>query len=392
MTKYRILHVTPFFPPDKGGISIHVFNLRLKLCDFGNLVQVVAPKDLSTPDLEMGEEKVSRIKSIYLPGWPYPTLKSVSIPVDLGLGLRSIIRKGEFDIVHAHGHHYPVSWIAIKTAHKYNIPSILTLHGMYALNPYLLGGKSTIEDWFNKTIFSGMLSNTDALIGLTDQIVKYGRIHTKGSLSRYFTIANGVNTKVYKDNLKRKLEFRRKYKIDPDAVVILFCGRFEHVKGVLEFASAIVALVGTTKKKVEVVLVGDGTLKHEVQRILSGTPCIHILPWQPHDRIHEIYIASDIFVTPSKFEALPITAIEAMNALLHIVYTPVGGMNEILKPYSYKTILRTGTREEITKILSDILSRDFPANSDESSFIYAQSFDWGVIARSTQIVYDLLVR
>jgi glycosyltransferase involved in cell wall biosynthesis len=263
---------------------------------------------------------------------------------------------------------------------------------MYALNPHLLGGKSIIEDWFNKTIFSGILSNTDALIGLTDQIVKYGRIHAKGSLSRYFTIPNGVNTKVYKHNLKRKLEFRRKYKIDPDAVVILFCGRFEQVKGVLEFASAMVALVGTTKNKVEVVLVGNGTLRNEVQRILSKTPCIHILSWQPHDRIHEIYLASDIFVIPSKFEGLPITVIEAMNALLHIVYTPVGGMNEILKPYSHKTILRTGTREEIMKNLSDLLSHEFPDNSDESSFIYAQSFDWDVIARSTQLVYDLVVR
>ena len=112
--------------------------------------------------------------------------------------------------VHVHGHHYPVSWIAIKTAHKYNIPSILTLHGMYTLNPHLLGGKSTIEDWFNKTIFSSMLSNTDALIGLTDQIVKYGRIHAKGSLSRYFTIANGVNTQSLQGQPQEKVRISQK--------------------------------------------------------------------------------------------------------------------------------------------------------------------------------------
>jgi glycosyltransferase involved in cell wall biosynthesis len=301
--------------------------------------------------------------------------------------LDSIIRIGKFDIIHAHGHHYPSTWRAIASAAKYDIPSVLTLHGMYALNPGVLGGKTRLEMLFNKYVFKGILNKTTSVIGLTKQITKYA-MELGGASTSYYTIANGVNTATYSENLKRKKEYRAKYNIPADNIVILFSGRFEHVKGVLEFANAVRNIVNTQGFKLQIFLVGAGTLEEDVRSILHGLDQAHVLSWQPIEKLHEIYIASDIFVIPSKFEALPITIIEAMNAGLHIVYTPVGGIPDILEEYAPKTVIRNSSSDEIESALIGILS-DFPINmNNKKSMDYARKFDWRNIAVDVNKLYS----
>jgi glycosyltransferase involved in cell wall biosynthesis len=390
--KHKILHVTPWFPPDKSGIANHVLNVCLNLVKHGNDITIVTPRriknkiEIETKDLA----DIIRIRSIHLPGWPYPTLRSVSIPLDMGWTLDSIIRKGGFSIVHAHDLHYPICWRAITSAHKYGIPSVLTLHGMYGLNPNVLSGKTRFEEWIYRHIFKRILAKANAVIGLTKNITNLAQQYGPKTIN-YYTIGNGINTDVYKQNLKRKLEFRLKYNIDPDALVILFTGRFEQVKGVIEFATAAKNILEHNRKKVEVVLVGSGTLGAIVHSILDNIRGAHLLEWQPSDKIHEMYIASDIFVIPSRFEGLPITIIEAMNALLHVVYTPVGGIPDILEPYSPKTMLTETSSEEIQRVLITLLG-DFPITEKvDDSLLYAQTFDWKNIAYDINEAYKELI-
>ena len=166
-------------------------------------------------------------------------------------------------------------------------------------------------------------------MGLTDQITKYGKMISNNA-ARYFTIPNGIDTQVFAKNLSSKKDYRKKYGINSDAVVILFRGRFEHVKGIIEFVDAIKLIVQELGPNVEAVIVGGGTLEGKIRDNADSINGIHILGWQKEEDIHELYIASDIFVLPSRFEALPITILEAMNAGLYIMYTDVGGVSDIL--------------------------------------------------------------
>lgn len=382
----KILQITPFFPPDKGGIAVHVFNL-FKHFNQKFSVSVVAPKRLSNTGFEEDGILVKRINSFYLPGWPYPTLRSMSVPVDFGQGLRSLIREGKFDIIHVHGHHYPISWIAISAAYKIGVPVVLTLHGTYALNPFVKGGKTTIEDWLNKKFFPRILNKTTSIIGLTKVLTKYGMM-IGGESPKYFTIPNGIDTNVYARSLGSKGEYRIKYGLTSDAVIILFRGRFEHVKGILEFVKACKLLISELGKKVEVLIVGGGTLEDKVRAIANSTKGVHLFGWQKEDAIHELYIASDIFVLPSRFEALPITIIEAMNAGLHVVYTEVGGVPDILKGYEKKTPLSDTSSDQIRRVLISIIqSSSFDGTGNNSSIEYAKTFDWQNIISQIHEVY-----
>ena len=388
---FKTLHVTPFFPPDKGGIANFVSDLCQSLGKQGNNITIIAPKRINSkiPLAYDSSKNIIRINCIFLPGWPYPTLRSVSIPIDLGLKLDSLIRKGHFDIVHVHGHHYPISWLAINSAYKYGIPIVLSMHGMYALNPKIMGGKTVIEEWLNKHVFTKILAKTDAIIGGTTQVTDYAKELGKQS-NKYFTIPAGVDTHVYKENIMKKCEYRIKYNLNPDSIVILFIGRFEHVKGIIEFANAAKKIIKCKSKKVEVVLVGEGSLYYYVQSILHNIDGVHLLKWQPYNSIHELYIAADIFIIPSRFEALPLTLIEAMNAGLHIVYTPVGGVPDILQGYFPKTMLTATSIEEIQRTMITLLEDYSPLQEMSKSFDYAQKFDWNNIASNVNKLYAVI--
>jgi|GEM_PF-2553340 glycosyltransferase involved in cell wall biosynthesis len=389
---YRVLHVTPSFPPDKGGIADHVSNLSRYMNEQGNDVSIITPKHLNNKiqrtALE-GSENTTRIRSFYLLGWPYPTLRNISIPIDLGLKIDSIIQNGSFDVIHVHGQHYPISWIALNSAHKHNIPSVLTVHGTYALNPKVLGGKTRFEEWFNKHVFTRILTKTTAVIGLTKQVTDYAKQFGEKS-THYYTVGNGVNTRLYKKNLVNKKKYRLKYGIDPEAIVILFRGRFDHNKSVIEFAKAAKKIIkyDPRSNKVEVVVVGGGPLESEVYSILRDVEDVHLLNYQPYDQVHELYIASDIFVIPSKYEGLPIALVEAMNAFLHIVYTSVGGMPDILRGYFPQTKLANTSSEEIHRVLTSLLAGFQTGRAiDNESITYAQSLDWTNIALSVSKIY-----
>lgn len=381
----HVLAVTTFFPPTKGGLPNHVFYITKNLPDMGNTLSLITPKLKKTipPIYYKQFENVYQLNSFFLPGWPYPTLRSVGIPKDLGSKIKSVIRNGDFDIVHVHGHHYPFSWLAVKWAKKYEIPTVLTLHGMYALDSNVLGGKTTIEKLLNKYFFKKIFSNVTAVIGLTEQITNYAKIFTNNS-SKFFTIPNGVDVSIYKDNLSKKIQYRSQYNISNDSVVILFRGRFEHVKGVLEFGKAAKKIV--KNKKVEIVIVGGGSLTSSLKAIVSGTDRIHLFDWQPDEKIHELYIASDIFTIPSRFEALPLAIMEAMNAGLHIVYSPVGGIPEILKEYPQCTPIQEISEKGIESVLSKVIS-SYNVDNMKESLIYASKFDWKSIASNTNKVY-----
>lgn len=331
---------------------------------------------------------VVRIPSLYLPGWPYATLRSFSFPVDLGTTVKKIMKKDSFQIIHVHGHHYPTSWLAIRTAKKLGIPSVLSLHGMYALNPNVLGGKSIIEEVFNKLIFARVLRNSSVVSGGTSQIISYARRYHSDD-SKYVIIPSGVNTDLYEEHAGKKEEFRRKFNLIHDSTILLFVGRLEKVKGIITFCEAAKKLL-SKHDNVEVVIVGTGSLYTQVNSSVGKIKKVHLLGWLPYSDLFKIYIAADVFILPSIFEALPLTILEAMNAGLHIIYTPVGGVEDILTGYYLKTKIELSDPGHIERAVTRFVNSGHNSVDRTESLAYARTFSWRRTALDFQNLYRRL--
>ncbi len=87
------------------------------------------------------------------------------------------------------------------------------------------------------------------------------------------------------------------------------------------------------------VVVGDGTQRHELERMaerLGITRAVRFLGKLPHDQLPEYYAAADLFVGPSVVdrsgdtEGLGVVFIEAASAGLAMVGTSVGGISDVL--------------------------------------------------------------
>ena len=88
---------------------------------------------------------------------------------------------------------------------------------------------------------------------------------------------------------------------------------------------------------------------------------------------------------------MPIIVLEAMNAGLHIVYAPVGGIPDILKGFSSKTALKQISDSEIHDVFLKLISSGLDNPDLMNSLTYAQSFDWIHIREEIISVYAQLI-
>lgn len=383
--RLNILMASTFFSPHIGGIENHVLNLSSHLANSGHRVTIITSLLPEMKPYEIQDDiEIVRVQSFFMPGWPCRSLSSFGFATDADKVISRIVKKQNTEIIHAHGHHYPLTWSALNTGRRLNVPSVLTIHGMYALNPTNLLAK-TVEEVFNRTVLRQQLRKTAAVIGLTPTVTDFARKYGS-SFNKYFTIPNGIDTRIYRENSKKKEKYREEYGIPRQKVVVLFRGRFSYVKGVLELAEVAKAFV-QQHKDAFFVFVGGGPLYERLKEKLKSIEAnSKIVAWTPPSEVHELYIASDIYVLPSKWEALPITIIEAMASLLHIVATPVGGIKDVLADYPRKTYIEGFSALHIAVALRKAWD-SIGTNEHYCEDIDIAKYDWSIISRAITDVY-----
>ncbi len=120
----------------------------------------------------------------------------------------------------------------------------------------------------------------------------------------------------------------------PEHFIIGTIGRMETVKDQLNLALAFVCLlqqVPALHKRARLVLVGDGPLRTQVERLLLEAG-VRELAWLPGTRadVPQLLRTLDVFVLPSLAEGISNTILEAMASGLPVVATNVGGNPELV--------------------------------------------------------------
>ena len=384
--------ITTFYPPHIGEIEYHVENVSNWLAKNGHKITVLTSQltNYNSPSVSSSENvEVVRIKAVFPLRRIYPSLSSQGFAFNLQGTIRRLIEKKQIDTVHVHGHHYFFSWQAISAAKSAKVPSILTIHGLYALSPSDSLAQVE-EEIFNKTIFKRELKTVSAVIGLTPNIINFARQYGPSTKS-YYSIPNGVNQAVFEKHSRRRFLYREKYCLKNGHFVVLFLGRLAPIKGILELAEA-AKLVLRKDKRVFFLFVGDGPLRNELAKILQPVQDnASIVGWVSQDKIHELYLASDLFVLPSKSEALPLTILEAMAARLDIISTPVGGVPEILSEYPYKNFIQNNNPQELSQAILQSVSKKqnwAPQSRFDESASYLRRYNWQEIAKQLETIYQ----
>jgi sugar transferase (PEP-CTERM/EpsH1 system associated) len=172
-------------------------------------------------------------------------------------------------------------------------------------------------------------------VAMSKDIEKY--LEQRVAIDKHFVsqIYNGVDTVRFKPALNgRQAPADCPFQAE-DLWLIGTVGRMQAIKDQANLAEAFVLALQRNPgaaKRLRIVMVGDGPLRHNLEAILSRDGLRH-LAWFPGERsdIPEIMRALDCFVLPSLSEGISNTILEAMASGCPVVATRVGGNPELIE-------------------------------------------------------------
>jgi len=161
------------------------------------------------------------------------------------------------------------------------------------------------------------------MIYVSSRAYKEARSECLPPLNRTVVIENGIDQRPYQDGPSSDA-IRRSLGVAGETTVISCVARLHEQKGIDILLSALHQL-RESNFNARVWVVGDGHLSDTLRRQaadLGLTEVVQFLGFR--DDVPEILKSSDIFVLPSRFEAMSIGIMEAMAAGLPCVVTDVG--------------------------------------------------------------------
>ena len=169
----------------------------------------------------------------------------------------------------------------------------------------------------------------------------------------------GVDTNIYfKYDLNKKLSLRKKYKILSNQKVILYMGRMDIDKGILDLLSSFKA-ISKEYKNVILMLVGKDEI--DLNNYLSQYKAENInnvIYLSHNDSPQDIYNLADIFCLPSKREGFGNVVIEASAVEIPVIGSNIFGLKSSLVNGLNGLTYETGKINELTKKLIYLIENE----------------------------------
>lgn len=317
------------FPPEEG-IGNYVYNLSTKLVERGHNVSVITRGGLKEETFEYDSLRVIRV----------PFIMAYPFHVDInGFFVNKLLKAYEkdFDLVHLHTPLVP----AVST----RLPIVTTFHSPHFADSY----STDIVDFHH--LLSKALGVFDYRIEKT--LIKSSRIVSavssgvKLDVERYYHVKHG-RIRVFGNGVRDGfLEAARSSSIVKDVFMILYVGRLEYGKGLLDLIKSM-KIVTTRVPNARLVIVGKGPMLYQLMRTIAELKLSkHVLVkgFHSHDEVLNDYLRASIFVLPSHSEGLATVILEAMACKDAVVATNVRGISDVI--VSGKTGLLVPKKEPI---------------------------------------------
>lgn len=346
-----------YFLPHTGGVERYEYNLAKQLKKHGVRVIIVTTNyEEGLKEVEENEyAKIYRLPIYKLFSKRYPIIKKNKKYNELIKKLKE--EKIDYCILNTR--FWLTSLVGAKFANDLNIPRCLIEHGSSHFTVY-----NKVLDFFGEK-YEHVLTNeikkyVKDFYGVSKACCKWlehFNIEAKGVLS------NAIDISEYKEVVKN----------NKDTIRILYAGRLIKDKGVLILVQAYEEL---TKKYPNIILTlaGDGELYED----LSKKSNIEVLGKLNHEDMMEMYLQSDIFVSPSKFpEGLPTTILEAGLMKCAVIATNMGGTAEIIEDNKTGFICKPEVFDIIEKL--ELLLKNEKLRKDISENLHTEvinRFSW----------------
>jgi glycosyltransferase involved in cell wall biosynthesis len=201
------------------------------------------------------------------------------------------------------------------------------------------------------------------------------------------TVRNGCDPSVF--HLADRSAARAKLAVDDEAELVLFVGRLDPAKGIVELLEAFASLA-SRRPKLRLVYVGDGPGGEQLRRKakdLALEDRIILIGACPSHKVAQWLAAASVLALPSYNEGYPNVVIEALSCGRPVIATNVGGILELVNE---KSGILVAPRD--SRALADAIETAMERNWDERSISEQFHRGWDEAAGEMLGICELAVQ
>lgn len=360
----KILFICIYSHPSICGVWNRVYNLSKLLIKKGHEVYVFSTNTIKgTSETSLGYEnyqgiQIYRFKPFFSSG------ENVKF-----WNFYNKLKKINPDLIIAEVYRHPHTSRALKAARKLNKPVFLTTHAPFVSHELRSSFGNFIANFYDKFIGKRKLNNFDKIIVITKWEIPYlSKIGIDNNKIVY--IPNGIPTEFFK--LKRK-----------KGKGILFFGRIAPIKNLESLVKALSCVVKEyPNTQLKIVGPSEELYKKRLLELVKSLNLEKNITFLPaiYDLREKIKLIdeSEIFVLPSKREAMPQSLIEAMARGKIVIASKNDGTNEIINNTN-GFLFPTSDSDKLAEIIKFCLNKKNEKELDKlrKNAIYkSEDFNW----------------
>lgn len=268
------------------------------------------------------------------------------------------------------------------------VPITFTFHGPWALESEREGASQLsvlMKKWMEKRVYH----QCDRFIVLSKAFGEILHQHYQIPWQQINIIPGGVDLDRFQSNIPRE-QARKQLNFPQNRHILFTPRRLVNRMGIDVLLNAI-AKIKLKIPDIWLAIAGKGklqeTLEHQATE-LGLSDNIRFLGFVPDEQLPIAYQAADLTVVPSQsLEGFGLILLESLACGTPVLCTPVGGMPEILEPFSPELITASIEAEAIAQKLEALLTGEISLPSRTVCRDYAaKNFNWQKIAREVRQV------
>ena len=354
------VHTSPLDQPgtgDAGGLNVYVVEVARRLAARGIEVDIFTRAVCrDTPPLAELAPGVT-VRSVV--AGPFEELDKTDLPGQVCQLTLEVLRAeaeaepGRYDLIHAH--YWLSGKVGAAAKERWRVPLVQSMHTLGKVKNAALASGDSAEPEMRIQGEHEVVAAADRLVANTAQEARQLTELYGADPAKVQTVNPGTDLAIFSpgDGADAKSATRRRLGIAPDAIVLLFAGRVQPLKGpdvVLKAAARLAESDPALRERLQVVIVGGPSGKAsradpDGMRELAGRLGIGDLlrqePPCPQAELAEWYRAATLVLTPSHSESFGLVALEAQACGTPVVAASVGGLRTAVKD-GYSGILVDG--------------------------------------------------
>lgn len=343
------VHTSPLDQPgtgDAGGLNVYVVQVAKRLAARGTEVDIFTRAVCrDTPPVA---ELAPGVLVHSVAAGPFEELDKHDLPAQVCQFTLEVLRAeaaaapGRYDLVHAH--YWLSGRVGAAVKKRWGVPLVQSMHTLGKVKNSALARGDAAEPGQRIQGELEVIAAADRLIANTDEEARQLTELYGANPAKVRTVNPGADLSVFRPGgPEGQAEARRRLGIARDAVVLLFVGRVQPLKGpdvVLKAAARLLEADPSLRRTLRVVIVGGPSGRqeraapdrmHDLAAQLGITDLVRFEAPCPQAELAEWYRAATVMLTPSHSESFGLVALEAQACGTPVVAASVGGLRTVVK-------------------------------------------------------------